>query len=76
MTPASPIVQIKALGFPWATIDPFLFCAYHDDAYPVANAEMGPATSLASPGVRRTRPAGICSTMRKFSSVGLSRVTV
>ena len=43
---AHPIVQIKALGFPWATIDPFLFCAYHDDAYPAANAQMGPASSL------------------------------
>ena len=44
---ASPIVQIKPLGFPWATIDPFLFCVYHDDAYPRANAQMGPAASLA-----------------------------
>ena len=43
----SPILQIKALGFPWETIDPFLFCAYHDDAYPQGNAQMGPATSLA-----------------------------
>ncbi|WP_096696888.1 pirin family protein [Polaromonas sp. AER18D-145] len=42
-----PIVQIKPLGFPWETMDPFLFCAYHDDAYPKANAEMGPAVSLA-----------------------------
>lgn len=43
----SPIVQIKPLGFPWETADPFLFCAYHDDAYPKANADMGPAASLA-----------------------------
>nr|WP_315245555.1 pirin family protein [uncultured Albidiferax sp.] len=41
------ILQVQPLGFPWATIDPFLFCAYHDDAYPQANAQMGPATSLA-----------------------------
>jgi quercetin 2,3-dioxygenase len=47
MTTASPIVQIKALGFPWETIDPFLFCAYHDDAYPRANSQMGPDTPLA-----------------------------
>ena len=39
-TLASPIVQIKPLGFPWETIDPFLFCAYHDDAYPQGNGEM------------------------------------
>ncbi|RZJ20164.1 MAG: pirin family protein [Haliea sp.] len=42
-----PVVQVKPLGFPWETMDPFLFCAYHDDAYPRANADMGPAASLA-----------------------------
>ncbi|MGI4777715.1 MAG: pirin family protein [Janthinobacterium lividum] len=42
-----PIVRIQPLGFPWPTTDPFLFCAYHDDAYPPANPDMGPATSLA-----------------------------
>ncbi len=44
---SSPIVQIKPLGFPWETIDPFLFCVYHDDAYPKGNAQMGPAVPLA-----------------------------
>ena len=44
---ASPIVQIKLLGFPWETVDPFLFCVYHDDDYPQANVQMGPAASLA-----------------------------
>ncbi|MGH8849267.1 MAG: pirin family protein, partial [Polaromonas sp.] len=44
---ASPVIQIKPLGFPWETLDPFLFCAYHDDAYPQANAQMGPSASLA-----------------------------
>ncbi len=43
----SPIVRIQPLGFPWKTMDPFLFCAYHDDAYPRANAQLGPADSLA-----------------------------
>jgi redox-sensitive bicupin YhaK (pirin superfamily) len=42
-----PIVQVKPLGFPWQTIDPFLFCVYHDDAYPKANGRMGPEASLA-----------------------------
>ena len=41
------IIQVKPLGFPWETIDPFLFCVYHDDAYPQATAQMGPAASLA-----------------------------
>ena len=43
----SPIVRIAPLGFPWQTIDPFLFCVYHDDAYPKANGRMGPEASLA-----------------------------
>jgi redox-sensitive bicupin YhaK (pirin superfamily) len=44
---AHPVLQVKPLGFPWATLDPFLFCVYHDDAYPRANAHMGPDASLA-----------------------------
>jgi redox-sensitive bicupin YhaK (pirin superfamily) len=44
---ASPILAAKPLGFPWETADPFLFCAYHDDAYPRGNGSMGPAASLA-----------------------------
>ena len=43
----SPVLQVSALGFPWQTIDPFLFCVYHDDAYPKANAQMGPEAALA-----------------------------
>jgi len=43
----SPILDVKPLGFPWETQDPFLFCAYHDDAYPKANPQMGPAAALA-----------------------------
>jgi quercetin 2,3-dioxygenase len=42
-----PILQIQPLGFPWATVDPFLFCAYHDDAYPQGNGHFGPKASLA-----------------------------
>ena len=43
----SPVLKIKSLGFPWDTMDPFLFCAYHDDAYPEGNGQMGPRASLA-----------------------------
>jgi quercetin 2,3-dioxygenase len=32
---------------PWPTLDPFLFCVHHDDAYPRGNEAMGPAASLA-----------------------------
>ncbi|MDQ1723035.1 MAG: quercetin 2,3-dioxygenase [Frankiaceae bacterium] len=41
-----PVLQTSPLGFQWATIDPFLFCVHHLDAYPEANAHMGPAASL------------------------------
>jgi redox-sensitive bicupin YhaK (pirin superfamily) len=43
----NPILSTQPLGFRWSTIDPFLFCVYHDDAYPRANADFGPDASLA-----------------------------
>jgi redox-sensitive bicupin YhaK (pirin superfamily) len=38
---------IKPLQIPWQTPDPFLFCMYHNDAYPPGNDRLGPAASLA-----------------------------
>src|SRR6185369_1140820 len=47
-TPAAPLVlSTEALGFQWQVLDPFLFCAHHDDPYPAGNAKLGPAASLA-----------------------------
>lgn len=43
----SPILQTRPLGPLWPTIDPFLFCAHHDDAYPAGNGAFGPAAALA-----------------------------
>jgi len=43
----SPILETRALGFPWETADPFLFCVHHDDAYPAGDDRLGPAASLA-----------------------------
>jgi quercetin 2,3-dioxygenase len=43
----SAILEVRPLGFPWWTADPFLFCVHHDDAYPAGNEAMGPAASLA-----------------------------
>jgi hypothetical protein len=40
------ILRIQPLGFPWATIDPFLFCVHHDDAYPRGNGHFGPDAPL------------------------------
>jgi len=42
----NPILNIKPLGFPWQTQDPFLFCVYHADAYPKGNDQLGPDVSL------------------------------
>ena len=38
---------IRPLGVPWETSDPFLFCMYHKDFYPVGNEKLGPSASLA-----------------------------
>jgi redox-sensitive bicupin YhaK (pirin superfamily) len=43
----NPILHIQPLGFPWTTIDPFLFCAYQDDAYPRGDGQFAPKASLA-----------------------------
>jgi len=41
------LLNVKPLGSPWETSDPFLFCVHHNDAYPAANERLGPAASLA-----------------------------
>src|SRR5690606_6275356 len=41
------LLGLKALGFPWETKDPFLFCAHHSDDYPKGNDQLGPDESLA-----------------------------
>ena len=46
-SPSSLILSTKRAGFPFETVDPFLFCVHHDDAYPRGNAQMGPDVSLA-----------------------------
>ena len=38
---ASPIIQRLPLGAQWPCIDPFLFCAHHNDAYPAGDGSMG-----------------------------------
>ena len=40
------VLETAPLGFPWVTLDPFLFCVHHDDAYPEGNEVLGPAASL------------------------------
>lgn len=43
---SSKILDIKPLGFPWETMDPFLFCVHHKDDYPSGNEDMSPNASL------------------------------
>ena len=45
--PTPAVLQIQPLGFPWVTLDPFLFCVHHDDAYSRGNGRFGPDASLA-----------------------------
>ena len=40
------IIRIIPLDFQWTTMDPFLFCVYHDDLFPQGNDKMGPNRSL------------------------------
>ena len=40
------VISIEPLGFPWRTLDPFLFCVHHVDDYPAGNEVMGPDASL------------------------------
>jgi quercetin 2,3-dioxygenase len=45
-SPRGPIIQTVALGAQWPTIDPFLFCANHNDDFPAGNGELAPVESL------------------------------
>jgi redox-sensitive bicupin YhaK (pirin superfamily) len=44
-TPA--VLAAAPLSFPWQTLDPFLVCVYHHDAYPAGNGRLGPSAPLA-----------------------------
>lgn len=41
--PASPLILLATAlrSGPWPTLDPFLFCVHHHDAYPAGTAEQG-----------------------------------
>lgn len=38
--------QVPLAAGPWPTLDPFLFCVHHRDAYPAGRPDLGPAASL------------------------------
>ncbi|MFT6398962.1 MAG: redox-sensitive bicupin YhaK (pirin superfamily) [Bradymonadia bacterium] len=40
----NPILATVPLGMQWPTLDPFLFCAHHNDRYPRGDGNSAPAT--------------------------------
>ena len=46
VAPLLPTVRAQLLGPQWPTMDPFLFCAHHDDAYPAGNGAFAPAVPI------------------------------
>ncbi len=40
------VIDVTPRGFPWPTLDPFLFCVYHRDDFPAGNERQGPDESL------------------------------
>lgn len=40
------ILKIRELGFQWETLDPFMFCAFHQDNFPKGESNFGPAKEL------------------------------
>ncbi|MDZ7679944.1 MAG: pirin family protein [Acidimicrobiales bacterium] len=42
----SPVLETVPLGLHWPTLDPFLFCAHHDDEYPAGDESMAPAVPV------------------------------
>lgn len=52
------ILKISVLGFPWPVEDPFLFCAYHNDDYPLGNDAFAPLDDIS------TRPLGSDFTLK------------
>jgi len=41
------VLQTVPLGSQWPMVDPFLFCAHHDDRYPAGTAALGPTGGVA-----------------------------
>ena len=45
-TTDDPVLQEVPLGAQWPTVDPFLFCAHHRDAYPEGDGDLAPTAPL------------------------------
>ena len=46
LAPSAVLAVTPLVSMPWPTIDPFLFCVHHDDAYPPGNGRFGPDPAL------------------------------
>ena len=56
-TTDSPVLQTVPLGAQWPTIDPFLFCAHHDDDYPAGDDAWRPRCRSTTASSAWTSPA-------------------
>lgn len=45
-TPSPTVLATITLGAQWQTLDPFLFCAHHEDAYPRGDGSLAPDAPL------------------------------
>jgi redox-sensitive bicupin YhaK (pirin superfamily) len=43
---SNPVIATVPLGAQWPTLDPFLFCAHHDDTYPAGDGALAPAVAI------------------------------
>src|SRR3954453_21300451 len=57
-TTGSTVRETAPLGAQWPTIDPFLFCAHHDDAYPHGDERMAAGAALEGRDIGLGVPAG------------------
>jgi quercetin 2,3-dioxygenase len=44
--PTAVVLDTVPLGVRWPTLDPFLFCVHHDDAYPAGDESLAPAVPI------------------------------
>ena len=44
-TTHNPILESAPLGPRWPCLDPFLFCAHHDDSYPASDGKSRPRST-------------------------------
>ena len=67
---AGPVLEQVQLGSQWVTVDPFLFCVHHRDAYPRGDGRHAPAASLSGRSLGHHCELPLCQAVfvREFES--------